>query len=175
MKFWGPWDRRNLIVARTQNDRLPRSVAQKPSIGTHMRPNIELVLGYRPDLVLQMAGRQQAGEAVKALERYGVNTAMFQVTSFDDLFSVITRLGVLVGAEDRARTMIEEMRARLRAVEEAVRPGRPGPSVFFEVRYPNLLGAGRGSMVNDIIKMAGGTNCVESPDKLVRLGEEELL
>jgi iron complex transport system substrate-binding protein len=171
----GAMGQESLIVARTQNDRLPASLAAKPSIGTHMRPNLELVLGYRPDLVLQMAGRPQADEAVKALQQYGVNTALFQVTSFDDLFSVITRLGVLVGAEDRARAMVQDMKVRLQAVAEVVRQAGPAPTVFYEVRYPNLLGAGQGSMVNEIIKKAGGVNCVDSPEKIVRLGEEELL
>ena len=171
----GALGQEGLIVARTQNDRLPASIVDKPSIGTHMRPNIELVLGNRPDLVVQMAGRQQADEAVKVLEQYGVNTALFRVKSFEELFSAIIRLGVLVGAEDRARTLVADMTARLQDVAETVKGGGPAPTVFYEVRYPNLLGAGRGSMVNDIIKKAGGVNCLESPEKIVRLGEEELL
>ena len=49
------------------------------------------------------------------------------------------------------------------------------PKVFFEVRYPNLLGAGAKSIVNDVIKYAGGTNCVTANKKLVRLDMESLL
>ena len=50
------------------------------------------------------------------------------------------------------------------------------PSVFFEVRYPNLLGAGEGSILTDIIRASGGENCLAGhPDKLVRLSEETLI
>ena len=47
--------------------------------------------------------------------------------------------------------------------------------MFFEVRYPNLLAAGRGSIVNDIIRRAGGVNCIEHEKKLVRIGMEALI
>jgi iron complex transport system substrate-binding protein len=163
------------IVARTQADRLPPSILDKPCIGTHMRPNVELVLSFKPDLVLQMAGRQQASESVTALKRLGVTTAFFKAVTFQDLFSMIERLGRLTGAEKDAQALITNMKDRLDAVQRNIGKPENPPLVFFEVRYPNLLAAGSDSMVNDIIQTAGGKNCVEIEKKLVRLGEEELL
>jgi iron complex transport system substrate-binding protein len=49
------------------------------------------------------------------------------------------------------------------------------PSVFFEVRYPNLLGAGQQSIVNDVILKAGGINCLPNSKKLVRINIETLV
>ncbi|MFH1136548.1 MAG: ABC transporter substrate-binding protein [Pseudomonadota bacterium] len=162
------------IAARTSADRLPPSIVEKPVIGTHMRPNYELVLGQRPDLVLQMAGRDEASQAVEVLEKYGVPTALFRVDSFDDLFALIKRLGVLTNVPDRADGLIAKMKARLDRVGALIlEPTRP--TVFFEVRYPNLLGAGGGSMVDEIIRAAGGKNVLVGPKKFFRLGEEELL
>ncbi len=161
------------IVARTRADRLPPSIVDKPSIGTHMRPNIEMVLGLDPDLVLQMSGRKEASQAVATLRRYGLSTAFFKATSFVELYSVIQRLGVLTGAQPAASDLIASMKDRLARVRKGTGTGRP--KVFFEVRYPNLLAAGRGSIVSDVIRAAGGENCVTSAKKLVRLSEEELL
>ncbi|MGE4297687.1 MAG: ABC transporter substrate-binding protein [Desulfovibrionaceae bacterium] len=163
------------IVARTQADTLPPSIVALPVIGTHMRPNTELVVGLAPDLVLQMGGRSQATEAVAALERLGVPTACFEAGSFEALFGVIRRLGVLTAAPDRAEALIASMRARLDRVAEAVRAAPAMPRVFFEVRYPNLLAAGRGSIVSQVIQAAGGENCVEAPGRIARLNEEEAL
>ena len=67
------------------------------------------------------------------------------------------------------------LRARLDAVAAALPPENERPSVFFEVRYPNLLGAGADSMVDDVVRHAGGRNCLDGQKKFVRLGEEELL
>ena len=163
------------IVARTNVDRIPPSIVKLPSIGTHMRPNIELILGYKPDLVLQMSGRSQALESLEALKRFGVTTALFKVSSFEDLFSVIGRIGVLTGAENESQRLIDSMKARLAGLQTVLNKADKQPKVFFEVRYPNLLCAGGGSMVSDIISRSGGGNCVTAQKKLVRLGEETLL
>jgi iron complex transport system substrate-binding protein len=163
------------IVARTRIDRLPPSIVDKPSIGTHMRPNIEMVLGLDPDLVLQMSGRKEASQAVATLRRHGLSTAFFKATSFVELYSVIQRLGVLMGAEPAASNLIESMKSRLARVHKGSVSDSDRPKVFFEVRYPNLLAAGQGSIVSDVIRRAGGVNCVTSEKKLTRLSEEELL
>lgn len=166
------------IVARTNAERHERW-AHLPSVGTHMRPNTERVLALAPDIVLQMSGRREAAEAVTALQRVGVPVAVFDVRNFADLFSLITRLGVLTGQEKEAAALTANMQARLDAVARFTAQkqagGAPVPSVFFEVRYPNLLGAAKGSIVHDIIRHAGGKNCLNSELRLARPSEEELL
>lgn len=163
------------IVGRTKADTLPPSILNKPSIGTHMRPNIEIVLGLKPDLALQMAGRKEALLIVQQIQKQGVEVAVFHPASFADLFSVIERVGVLTGEPDRAMTLIGTLRARLETVKERLKGIRHHPSVFFEVRHPNLVGAGKGSIVNDIIRHAGGINCIDRKKKLLRIGMEALI
>ena len=148
------------IVARTKADRLPPSIRTKPSIGTHMRPNVEMVLALKPDLVIQGGGRREAMAPVSQLRNEGVPVAVFSPTSFKQFFSVVHRIGILTGTRDRAAKLILNMKARLDAVTAAVSGVTRKPRVFFEVRYPNLLAAGRNSLVDDVIRHAGGVNCV---------------
>ncbi|MGE4554263.1 MAG: ABC transporter substrate-binding protein, partial [Desulfovibrionaceae bacterium] len=166
--------REDVIAARTKADTLPPSILDKPLVGTHMRPNLEIITALKPDLVLQMGGRAEAAQSVADLERLGIPAALFAPDDFESLFTVFERVGVLVGAEAAARELVAAQRARLDAVAQAV-AGAPRPGVAFETRYPNLLCAGQGSMTSGIIARAGGENVVTAPDKLVRLGEEELL
>jgi iron complex transport system substrate-binding protein len=163
------------IVARTKADALPPSILSKPSIGTHMRPNPELVAGLRPDIVLQMGGRKKALESVRMLEQLGIPVAFFSITTFDELLSVIKRLGTLTNAEEQATLVCNTLQARLVHVQQQISAVEHKPSVFFEVRYPNLLGAGNASIVNDIINHAGGTNIMDASVKLVRINEEEVI
>jgi iron complex transport system substrate-binding protein len=152
-----------------------------PSIGTHMRPNMELVLGLRPDLALQMGGRSEAAHSVAVLRDHGIPTAFFQVRSFADLFSVIKRIGALTHADAAANALIRSLRNRLDSLGKKLENlPSPRPGVFFEVRYPNLLGAGPDSLVTDIIRAAGGVNVLAGEGssregRIVRLSEEELL
>jgi iron complex transport system substrate-binding protein len=163
------------IVGRTRADTLPPSILSRPSIGTHMRPNVEMVLGLKPDLILQEAGRREALMTVQQLKREGLSVAVFHTVDFARLFSVIRRLGVLTGNPAGARRLVSSLRARLDAVQGRLEGIKHRPSVFFEVRYPNLLGAGRGSMVNDIIRRAGGSNCIAVEKKFVRMDMEALI
>lgn len=167
------------LAARTQADVEPPEIAALPSIGTHMRPNLELILGLAPDLVLQMGGRKAASEPVDALRRLGIPTAFFEAGSFAGLFSLIERLGALTGEPGKAAALTASIQARLDRVAAKVKAaqaaGAPRPRVAYEVRYPNLLAAGRGSLVSEVIERAGGENVVEGDGKLVRLAEEELL
>jgi iron complex transport system substrate-binding protein len=109
------------------------------------------------------------------LRQQGVPVAVFHPTTFDKLFGVIQKLGVLTGQPDRAEALNKELRARLAAIADKLQGVNSRPKVFFEIRYPNLLGAGGGSMVNDIIQRAGGVNCLTSPKKIVRLNLEAVI
>jgi len=163
------------LVGRTKADSLPPSILSKPSIGTHMRPNIEMILGLKPDLIIQSAGRKEAMVMVRQLQGEGLQAAVFHPTDFEDLFSVIERLGVLTGELSKAEELIDSLRSRVAEVERRLEGITHRPRVFFEVRYPNLLAAGRVSIVNDIIRKAGGVNCIEHEKKLVRIGMETLI
>jgi iron complex transport system substrate-binding protein len=163
------------LVGRTKADFLPSSILSKPSIGTHMRPNVEMIFGLKPDLIIQSAGRKEAMVVVRQLQKEGLQVAVFHPTGFKDLFSVIKRLGVLTGQSSTAEELIDSLRSRLTKVEDRLKGISHRPKVFFEVRYPNLLGAGRESIVNEIIHKAGGVNCIEREKKLVRIGMEALI
>ncbi|EFK09431.1 periplasmic binding protein [delta proteobacterium NaphS2] len=163
------------LVGRTKTDVLPASIRKKPSIGTHMRPNVEMVMGLKPDLIIQSSGRKESMMVVRQLQREGLKVAVFHPTDFESLFSVIRRLGVLTGKSLQAEELVDSLQLRLRNVAHCLHGIRHRPRVFFEVRYPNLLGAGRGSIVNDIIQKAGGLNCMDSDKKLVRIGMETLI
>jgi iron complex transport system substrate-binding protein len=160
----------NRVVARTQGD---QTIPGIPAVGTHLQPNVEMILALKPDLVVQ-GGVAKGLPVLKRLEAARVPVAMFAPRDFKDLFNTITRLGTLTGEEAAAAKLNRSMAARLQAVAQRV-AGRPRPGVFFEVRELNLLAAGRGSIINDIITRAGGDNIITSPRKLVLYSLEALI
>ena len=163
------------LVARTRADRFPAAILEKPSVGTHLRPNMELVLGLQPDLIIQAAGRKNGHEVIRQIQQRGFTVASFQPSSFAELFSVILRLGTLTGGEEQADLLVHRLKYRLQKLQQRLDKSEQRPTVFFEVRYPNLLGAGQGSMVNDVIVKAGGINCLPNEKKLVRINIETLI
>jgi iron complex transport system substrate-binding protein len=158
------------VVARTQGDEVIKAI---PPVGTHLQPNVEMILALRPDLVVQ-GGVPKGIPALRRLETEGIPVAMFAPRDFPGLFSVIQRLGTLTGRSEAAITLVRAMETQLAAVARRV-AGRPPPRVFFEVRYHNLLAAGRGSLVDDIITRAGGVNILESRQRLAPYSLEALI
>lgn len=188
------------VVGRTaSDDALPASL---PVVGTHMRPNPEIIVGLDPDLVVQFEGREEAGQSAVALERLGLRVARFRIASFEDMFSCLRRLATLAGVAPRAEALERSLRGRLDAVaartakadarlfaknlaknatsasanSSASRAERAVPRIFFEIRYPNLLGAGAGGIAHDIIVKAGGVNSLgHFAGRVVRVSEETLV
>ena len=164
----------DLLVARTAADgNLPQLVAL-PAIGTHMRPNAELVLAQRPDLVVQLEGRSEAQTQTENLRSLGLNVLTFEVNSFDRLFEVTQILGRLAGREQEATALVSGWKKRLDALRSRT-AGKPAVRIFYEVRYPNLLAGGRGGISSEILALAGGENVVADSKKLVRFSEESLI
>jgi iron complex transport system substrate-binding protein len=158
------------VVARTQGDEVLKEI---PTVGTHLQPNVEMILALRPDLVVQ-GGVPKGLPALRKLEAQGIPVAMFAPRDFAGLFSTIARLGSLTGREAAAAKLVAGLQSQLAEVARRV-AGREPPRVFFEVRDHNLLAAGQGSLVNDIITRAGGVNLLKSPQKLVPYSLEALI
>lgn len=161
------------LAGRTVADAGLPGLARLPVVGTHMRPNTELIVSLKPDLVLQMSGRKEASLQTENLRMFAIPVLTFELSSFQQLFACLHTLGALTGCQTQAANMLEDWQKRLAAIKSDA-PARK-PTVYYEVREPNLLAAGQKSLVNDIITVAGGENIIKTPKKLVRFNEEALL
>ncbi len=165
------------VVARTQADTYPADLVKLPSVGTHMRPNVEMILGLKPDLVIQSASRREETPEISRLADSGIRVAVFAPKTFVEIFSVIERLGVLTGRAAEASAFAESLARRLDAVAGSIAGIDPGARarVFFEIRAEPLTGAGRGSIVHEILTAAGAGNAVKNDKAIVQYSLEALL
>ncbi|MCB9914274.1 MAG: ABC transporter substrate-binding protein [Planctomycetes bacterium] len=113
--------------------------------------NVEAVLALAPDLVI-------AKEDLRpALEGRGVRVQWVpNRTGLDTIVPFVLELGRELGAPDEAAAVLDDMHARMDAVRARV-AGRPPVRVYYEA---GSLGrtAGRGTVVDDMIRLAGGVN-----------------
>jgi iron complex transport system substrate-binding protein len=85
------------VAARTQADQFPPELVKLPSVGTHMRPNVEMIIGLKPDLVVQSGSRWAAEGDMSRLQGAGIPVAVFSPNTFEGIFSTMERLAILVG------------------------------------------------------------------------------
>ncbi len=162
------------LVGVTKRDWWPREVQQKTKVGTHMRPNLEIILGLKPDLVIQGSVRPGSQIIVEKLRAMSIPVAIFNPVDFDSLFSEMKRIGILCGDEKGALHKIGMLKKQLFQIRKSL-PLSKRPKVIFEVSYPSLLVAGEKNFVTDIINMAGGINPVKKDKKLVKLSLEAII
>lgn len=163
------------VIGRTQADEFPPQIVSRPSVGTHMRPNVEMILGLQPDLVVQSASRHADMPELERLRDAGVPVAVFAPRTFEEIFSVMTRLGKLTGREERAARAVAELRSRLAVVGAKLAGIKERHRVFFEVRAEPLTAAGRGGVVQEILAAAGAENICESDKAMASFSLEALL
>ncbi len=163
------------VVGVTAHESWPPEVRTLPRVGTHLNPNLEIILSLRPDLVLQGSVARGGQRAVAELEARGIPVAVFNPQSVPQVMETIVRVGILLGKENIARRLTAQMNQRLQRLEATLSSIRSRPRVFFEVSYPTLLAAGKRHLVDDLITRAGGENVIKAPRKFLRVDIELLL
>ncbi len=162
------------LAGVTKRDSWPSQVKTKTKIGTHMRPNLELIVGLKPDLVIQGSSRHGSQIVVQKLRNMKIPVAIFNPTTFEGLFSTIKRISILCGHNKEGQKLIKTIKARLDKCQKDY-PLPSKPKVIFEVSYPSLLFAAKRNIVNDIIAQAGGENAVKLDKKFVRYSVEQII
>jgi iron complex transport system substrate-binding protein len=126
------------------------------------RPNIEKLLGLRPDLVIA-CGLERPDDA-EALRRAGIKVLDVQETGdiadFPELFAAIRRIGEAAGRSTEAEQLVARMQAELDALAASVGQTAEAqrPRVFVEIEESPLRTAAAGSFLDDLVRRAGGRN-----------------
>ena len=148
------------VVGRTQYDLWPDSARLVPSVGAGMQPNLEAVLGRKPDLVVMYASGSDRGAADR-LTAAGVTTAAFRMDRIADFARVTMLLGRLIGDTVRARAVVDSVTGTLDRVRHAT-ASLPRPTVFLHAWEKPLMTIGGGSFLSELVTIAGGRNIYDS-------------
>ena len=144
------------VIGRTKYDLWPDSARFVPALGDGISPNVEAVLGVRPDLVLLYAsqGNRSAADRFRAA---GINTVSLKVDHIADFRRTTELLGAMLHDTARARTVIDSVEHTLDSVRVATRH-RPKPRVFWHIWDSPLITVGSGSFMSELVDIAGATN-----------------
>jgi ABC-type Fe3+-hydroxamate transport system substrate-binding protein len=144
------------VVGRTHWDGWPPEVLDVPDLGDGIRPSIETVIGARPDLVVLYASGENR-DAARALRAAGIAVISLRIDSIVEFERAVTLLGDAVGEPERARSVVDSVRATLDQVRSAT-TGRARPTVFMLAWETPLMTIGSGSFLSELVEIAGGRN-----------------
>ncbi|MFV0600724.1 MAG: ABC transporter substrate-binding protein [Brachymonas sp.] len=123
--------------------------------------SLEKVIALKPDVAILWA---QQREGIAALEARGIPVYGVFIDSLRDLEKEINDFAFLTGTENRAKALLEYTQAEVQSITALTAniPAEKRPKVYFAWGQGMLETACKGSIVNDLIHLAGGINtCVE--------------
>ena len=135
----------------------PRSSAMADEAASYPanRGQAEEIYLMQPDLVV--AGAYTSRATVALLQRLGVQVEIFApVTALDDVPAQITRMGDVLGQQDKAAQIIATYEADLKAFQQE--SGRSPTAVLYEA---NGYTSGAQSLSGQILATAGFTNLAD--------------
>ena len=131
-------------VTRSNND-FPEAL----KIGSHIKPNIELIKGLEPDLLVISSNRFFSEQLAAQID---ADVIKYNPTDLSGVLVAINQFGELLNKPSQARQLI----ADLKSVQAQIKPLDKSPTVVFEVTQSPFMVAGKHSIVNGIISAAGG-------------------
>ncbi|HEX2723935.1 MAG TPA: helical backbone metal receptor, partial [Gemmatimonadaceae bacterium] len=162
------------LVGRTHWDLYPDAAKAVPDLGTGLRPNVEAVLGTRPDLVVLYASNDNRA-AARQLRAAGVNTVSIKIDHIDDFHRAARLLGILLGDSATGVLVSDSVRRTLARVRAAT-SSMPKPRVFWHIWDAPLITIARGSYMNELIEIAGGANIYgDRPESSPSVSIEDVL
>lgn len=112
----------------------------------------EEVFLMQPDLVI--AGTYSTRATVALLRRLGIRVEEFEPeNSFDDIRTNLTRMGTILGRQEKAEELVAELDRRLAALSAQKRP-----DILVATYYANSYTSGAGTLVDAIVTASGLTN-----------------
>ena len=161
------------VIAVTDNDDSPEEVNDKEKVGG-MELNVEKIVSLEPDLVF--AGLLN-GDVVQKLRDLGVTVLVSEGESLADTYASIELIGKVTNRAAEAEAIVNGMKEDVSQVEEWVSniPDEKRLSVWWE-DDPELFTPGAGTMMDELITIAGGKNvAAKELDGWGQLSEEKVV
>ncbi|MBI2820952.1 MAG: ABC transporter substrate-binding protein [Acidobacteria bacterium] len=145
----GVWDR---VVGITLYDAYPADSGSRTRIGDMLRPNLEVVLSLKPDLVVATVNGNYR-ESVERLESFGIPVFILGAARMEEIFRSVELLGDAVGERPRAGAVVEEMRRRISLLQARL-AGQPRKAVLYLTWVDPVMVPGRDAFETDALALA---------------------
>ncbi len=148
------------LVGTTSYCNRPEAAKLTNKVGSVMDVSVEKILGLKPDIVLATGLTRESQIAI--LKTVGLNVVRFdQPISFSSSCEQFEQLGKLLGLEDRARTIIRELRSQVTAMAETTAGmGALKQKVVMQIGADPLYVSGRDSFTTDFIELLHAENAI---------------
>lgn len=153
----------NQIVAVSDYSDFPKEAQKKPRVGSFISPNLEKILSFKPDIVFARDGATPP-QLIHALKQNKVEILSFPANHEDDIYQTLENIGRKFKREKKARGIIQSMRSEIESIKRRLKIKRKKnkPKVLIELEEFPMIVAGRHTLIDKAIELAGGINAANA-------------
>ncbi len=153
------------VVGKTRS---LKEFPQALKVGSHIKPNVELIKGLNPDLLIISSNRFFSEQMSAAV---GAETFVYNPQTLAEILQQIGSLAQLTRQTTAGNKLTQRLRRQLHGLQRLT----TRPKVVYEISSMPLSVAGQHNIISDIIRVAGGTPLDFGTRKIIKLGQEAIL
>ena len=151
------------IIGRTKYCNFPKEIESVEIVAGFNTLDLEKIAALNPDLVIAIRGNNM--DSLRGLERLKIPFFSLDIKNIDELLAAIERLGDLLGVSDRADSIVAHYSNSIKNIRRTVGGNNSDrPSVMWGLGENTFYTAGPNTMINDVIRLAGGINVARSTE-----------
>jgi len=137
----------------------PPELRDRARVGGLFDPDLEKIIALRPDLIV-LRGRSESVEHLAAEREIAIYHD--RTEALPDVETCVVELGQKLGREKEADHLVKAFRQRIDTIRQRV-ANRRRPRVLLTIsrqpdRLANLLTSGKGTFLDEMLGIAGGSN-----------------
>ena len=144
------------VVGRTHWDLYPLAAQAVTDVGNGMQPNVEVILGVHPDLVVLYASASNRAAAAQ-FRKAGIETLAIRTDHIADFSRAVQWLARATGDSAAGAVLTDSVERTLSAIRALPRPAKP-PTVFWHIWDSPIYTVGQGSFISELVEIVGGRN-----------------
>ena len=148
------------IVGVTDFCDYPEAALTKQRIGGFINPSIEKIVSLKPDLILGIRDGNRM-DTVRRLSDLGFSVYVVDAVGFNGVVKTIGHIGEVVRRREKSEEIIRKITKKKEAIVR-LRQSLPRRKVFFQVGFSPIVTVGKGSLGDDLIRLAGGRSISEN-------------
>lgn len=142
------------LVGVTTYCTYPPDAVSKTKVGDYLNPDYEVITSLQPDIIF-LNVENKSNPTFQALENLGFKVYVVNIDNFDGVTNMITKIGIILGNEDRAGQLTDSLKGVRNSFEVK---GQENPDAFIIIASNPLMTASGKTFINDILEMSGLNN-----------------
>ena len=165
-----------LLVGVDDYSTFPAEVTRLPRVGSFLAPNLETIVALKTTLVIV---DDVHGQAAGALNDAGIATVACAIHALPDVKAALSAVGARIGKAADAGRVVEAIDAALDRAAASRPAKRPRVLAVIDREaggLGNLVTAGPGSWIDELLAVAGGDNVLAAAGvRYPKISAEEVL